>query len=111
MDVVYQSAHWSVGLYQYVVPDQSQLDAVASIMDWGRHLSSDHSPRSPVDSDLDMGLLMRSLIDFLDLFCNDPWNQRVWILQELFSSSSNHMTAVLRLSTPLVYRGSLALQE
>jgi hypothetical protein len=110
MDVVYQRAHWSVGLYQSIVSSQCQLDAVASILDWSRQNPSTRALRFPLESDLDMGLFMRSLIDFLDMFCNDPWNQRAWILQELFSSS-DHMTTVIRLHTPFVYRGSLALQE
>jgi hypothetical protein len=110
MDMVYQRAHWCAGLHQSIVPSQCQLDAVASMMDWRRQNSSTRRLRIPVESDLDYGTFMRSLLDFLDLLCNDPWNQRAWILQELFSSS-NHMTTVIRLKSPFVYRGSLALQE
>jgi Heterokaryon incompatibility protein (HET) len=110
MDVVYQRAHWSAGLYQSRVSSQCELDAVASILDWGRQNRSTRTLRFPLDSDLDMGLFMKSLIDFLDMFCSDAWNQRAWILQELFSSS-HHMTTVIRLHTPFVYRGSLELQE
>jgi hypothetical protein len=90
MDMVYQRASVSVGLFDSVVRDQRHLDAVASVFYRGMH-DGKLLYREP---DLSYSTITRDLIAFLELIGNDQWNTRAWILQESLAASERMMILI-----------------
>jgi Heterokaryon incompatibility protein (HET) len=101
MDMVYQRAHLTFGLFQSVIQEQGQLDAAASILDWA--LTKDPSKCRLTQLPRYVPLLAKHLMDFLELFAEDQWNRRAWILQEVFSSG-DAMVILIRTTPSIQFR-------
>ena len=86
MDMVYQRAYATVGLFESILRHQNYLDAAASVLHWGRtgRLMTTRLDISPTD-------VARDLTLFLELIGNDQWNTRAWILQESLAASERLM--------------------
>jgi hypothetical protein len=104
MDIVYQRAYCSVGLFDSIVVSQGHLDAAASVLDWGMNKENRRGQLwypLPARSYSEVASkTAQNLIEFLELLGNDPWNIRAWILQEAFSAG--HRMMILIKTTPSV---------
>jgi len=95
MHKVYQRALVSVALFDSVVEEQSQLDAVAAVWNWG--IKDDNLPAY-----LPLDIIKTNLVDFLEIMANDQWNTRAWILQESLASD-DHMVCLLKTKLSIPY--------
>lgn len=89
MDMVYQRAYHSAGLFGSVLHHQSYLNAVASFLHWG--MTGKMLTKPPGLSPITVA---RDLVSFLDLVGNDQWNTRAWILQESFAADKRMMILI-----------------
>ena len=87
MDMVYQRAYCSLGLFESVLHHQSYLNAIASVLDWG--MNDGRLLTKPPG--LSRQAVARDLVSFLELLGNDQWNTRAWILQESFAADKRMM--------------------
>lgn len=89
MDMVYQRAYCSAGLFESVLHHQSYLNTVASVLDWG--MSGELLTKPP---GLSPNTVARDLVSFLELLGNDQWNTRAWIFQESFAAGERMMVLI-----------------
>jgi len=89
MDIVYLSAHITIGLFQATLK-QRHLEAliggafedqIAQALSLGSRGKPTRAPPQKIRSD--------HLTEALELVVNDRWNSRAWILQEAFASAGN----------------------
>ena len=74
MDIVYQRAQYTIGLFESVIQEQIQLDVVAAMMDWGRSRNPTALSLLQRTQGLPFPLFCQSLMDFLQLYADDLWN-------------------------------------
>lgn len=89
MDMVYQQACVSIGLFNAEIQTQSQLEALNQLYKWGNDGGN---------SDLVAGMseIADPLLEVLETLMKDRWTTRAWILQESFSAGQNMVLLIKR---------------
>ncbi|RDW83486.1 hypothetical protein BP5796_04977 [Coleophoma crateriformis] len=85
MDIVYQRAHMSIGLFRTTFVEQRHLDAL--LLFFEMLVGTSFQKRGPHPLRACRSLRLEVLAEALKMILEDRWNTRGWILQEAFSAS------------------------
>ncbi|RDW71004.1 hypothetical protein BP6252_07567 [Coleophoma cylindrospora] len=85
MDIVYQRAHMSIGLFRTTFAEQRHLDAL--LLFFEMLVGTSFQKRGPHPLRACRTLRLDVLAEALKMILEDRWNSRGWILQEAFSAS------------------------
>lgn len=89
MDMVYEQAYVSLGLFNAEIRTQSQLEALNTLYEWGNNGgNSDQVPG--------MSEIADPLLEVLETLMKDRWTTRAWILQESFSAGQKMVLLIKR---------------
>ena len=108
MDLVYTQAWRTIGLFESIIPSQSHLDSIMSVLDW--HKPTSQGLRFRLGSGLTADAVIQCLMEVLEMIHHDPWNKRAWILQESLSSTT-HMIFNIRMAAPFFFPIHWTLQS